>query len=90
MDEINSLIAEMRDRIEVEDEKRRALEEASTARYPAESWRAIDIRLRNMNIDRWRWIWGLDIFINDVPMIKLFAAVNVVVWVIMWVMLRWG
>ncbi len=53
-----------------------------------ETYRAIDIKMP-INIAKefgiWRTIWGTDIFINGIPILKLIALANLVMWLIMWI-----
>ena len=35
-----------------------------------------------------RLLWGLDIWINGLPLIKLGVGLNVVIWILMWLALR--
>jgi len=48
-------------------------------RVPAEAWKKIG----------WlRGLWGLDIWINDVPVVKALVVANIVIWMLMWRALR--
>jgi len=51
-----------------------------------EKWKAVDIRWKNLTKEvRLRDVlWGADIFIQGVPMIKLMVAANLVVWILLW------
>lgn len=49
-------------------------------------YRALDIEISPELVKQlgiWSVIWGTDIWINDTPMIKLFALVNFLIWIIM-------
>lgn len=48
-------------------------------------YRAININIPPEMVKQvgiWKVIWGTDIWINDTPMIKLFALANFLIWII--------
>ena len=54
-------------------------------------FRAIDIRLTaetRKEIGWLRGLWGLDIWINDLPVLKALVVVNIMIWMLMWCALR--
>ena len=56
-----------------------------------EKWRVIDVVIRRetyAKIGLWRLVWGADIFVNDIPILKCFALINIIVWVSMYFALR--
>lgn len=64
-------------------------EEESKIKFPIRNWRAIDIKIIGADLRIWQALWGTDIFINGIPILKVIVLTNVVVWVIMWVLMRW-
>jgi len=44
------------------------------------SWYAIYIETNVEQTGLWKAIWGTDIFINGVPILKLFLLLNILVW----------
>ena len=57
------------------------------------SWRALNIRAgRDLikEVGLCKIIWGTDIFINGVPMIKLMILANILMWVLLWVSRQGG
>ena len=51
-----------------------------------EKWRAVDIRCERLTkeVPLRHLLWGADIFIQNVPMIKLMMAANLVMWILLW------
>lgn len=52
-------------------------------------WRAIDIQVSNevlKGFDLLELIWGTDIWINKVPVLKCLVAVNILVWILLFVL----
>ena len=50
-------------------------------------WRAVDIRIEGRVLSKVglrNLLWGADIFIQGVPMIKLMIVANVVMWALLW------
>jgi len=51
------------------------------------SYRAIQIRFDRGFVETVGWrkaIWGLDIWMNNVPILKSLIAANILVWIILW------
>jgi hypothetical protein len=46
-------------------------------------WRAIDIHFAGKK--SMRDLWGIDIWVQDVPMLKVGIAANVIMWILLWV-----
>lgn len=53
------------------------------------TWKAIEIGIGWWTLIRrfgvWRTIWGTDIFIGSIPMIKLMVLANVIMWALLWI-----
>ncbi len=52
-------------------------------------WRAIDIQVCNevlQGFDLLPLIWGTDIWINNVPVLKCLVAANILVWILLFVL----
>jgi len=50
-------------------------------------YRAIDIDMPFSAVKEWglwRVLWGTDVFINNIPVLKFIVLANFVVWLIMW------
>jgi len=57
-------------------------------------WRLIEMRSMNWRglieyaikeFGIWEAFWGTDIFINDVPMLKLVVCAHIVGWILLWI-----
>jgi hypothetical protein len=48
-------------------------------------YRAVDVRITKSTDwkERLKYIWGADIFINDIPIIKTMLLTNALVWMIL-------
>ncbi len=48
-------------------------------------WRAFQINMGTdvLQIGRWRIIWGMDIWLGNVPFMKTLLLANIIVWVLM-------
>jgi hypothetical protein len=54
----------------------------------SKTYRAIDIYMTYSAIEEWglwRVLWGTDVFINNIPVLKSMVLVNFVVWLVMFV-----
>lgn len=53
-------------------------------------WKAIEITLKDWRkivkeVGLWEIIWGTDIFIQKIPVIKSMILANLLMWVLLWV-----
>lgn len=51
-------------------------------------YRAVDISFSADVWDKlshWQVIWGTDIWINNIPTLKMMILANIIIWIIMWV-----
>jgi len=51
--------------------------------------RAIDIKVPFSSMRKefgfWRALWGMDVFINDIPVLKSMIAANIIVWLVLFI-----
>ena len=51
-------------------------------------WRAIEVRLGHQEIQKIGWLrflWGADIWIEGLPVLKLLILANIIVWLILFI-----
>ena len=55
------------------------------------TWRTIDIQVKSSILREFgllKLIWGTDIWINNVPVLKCIIAANILVWILLFVFVR--
>jgi hypothetical protein len=45
------------------------------------NYRAISIEISRTQCGFWRMIWGTDIFVNGIPVLKVFLLINILMWI---------
>ena len=71
------------------DLERRIMEDLLDIDLKKETWRTIDIQVKNEvlhGFSLWKLIWGTDIWINNVPILKCIVAANIIVWIVLFVL----
>jgi hypothetical protein len=55
------------------------------------NWRMLSVDLDKelvKNYGLWRIVWGCDVFVSGIPIIKTFTAVNIVITILLWTILN--
>lgn len=53
-------------------------------RMEVTSFRTIDITIVSGKAPWWKYVWGADIWINNVPILKTLVGCNILVWLLMY------
>ena len=47
-------------------------------------FRAVDIKMKkDRDVASWRYVWGADIWINNIPIVKCLLLANMIVWTLL-------